>query len=265
VVDHHLSPDNFPDIFEYLQSAQEDLKTERIKEKLIRIAKGPNKEIEEKEKARIELSIIKIVEAKKEQKAQVNEYIKQLAKLEYPVELSNDLDWLEKNLEPPSEKKESSKEGFTIVDTDDYWDLFMCGTDVEGSCQRVDGNPNLNKCLLAYVMDGENRLLAIKGPDGKIEARAILRLLYDAREKSPVLFMERIYSNAFGRYDQALIGFAKKRAEEFGLPLLRSEGSSLYEGKVESLGGFLPYEYSDAAAEAGGGVKERGIFSINKD
>ncbi|MBA3603421.1 MAG: hypothetical protein H0W50_07225 [Parachlamydiaceae bacterium] len=62
-------------------------------------------------------------------------------------------------------KRNDSKKNynnFTIEDTDNYMDLFLSGTEVEGSCQRVDGDSNLNKCLMAYVFDGKNRLLAVK-------------------------------------------------------------------------------------------------------
>jgi len=155
---------------------------------------------------------------------------------------------------------EKGKEESKLVDTDDPWDLFLSGTDIQGSCQSVDGSPHLNKCLLAYVLDGKNRMLAVKGPDGRIEARAIFRLLYDTENDKPVLFMERIYSNRAGQFDEALLNMAKKRAEAMGLKLLRSQGKERYLGKVEGLGSSLPYEYVDAA----GGVHSDGKFKINE-
>ena len=45
-------------------------------------------------------------------------------------------------------EKDYEYEGWKIVDTDDPEYLLMCGTAVKGSCQRVDGDPDLNKCLL---------------------------------------------------------------------------------------------------------------------
>jgi len=89
--------------------------------------------------------------------------------------------------------KTQSYFGLTIEDTDDLNDLFVCGTEVEGSCQNIDRNPELNKCLLAYIADGKNRLVAIKDMKGKIRARAILRILWNPEIQQPVLFLERIY------------------------------------------------------------------------
>ena len=40
---------------------------------------------------------------------------------------------------------------------------FVVGTDVDGSCQQVDGS---HKCLLAYVIDAKNRILAIQNEGG---------------------------------------------------------------------------------------------------
>jgi len=83
--------------------------------------------------------------------------------------------------------------GWTIADSDDLSDLFLCGTEVEGSCQAIGKDPKLSKSLLGYVMDGKNRLLAIKDAKGKTQARMIERLLCDEESKRPVLFIERVY------------------------------------------------------------------------
>lgn len=152
---------------------------------------------------------------------------------------------------PPEALLESS---FTIVDTDDWQDLMLCGTEVPESCQRIDGDPMLNRCLLAYLMDGKNRLLAIKNSSGRIEARTILRLLFDGDK--PVLFQERIYTTN-PDYAAVLLAFAKARATTLGLPLFR-EGA----GKtLVSLGSLAPLEYVDADKKG----LTNGCFTIQGD
>ena len=50
--------------------------------------------------------------------------------------------------------------------------------------------PNLNKGLLGYLVDGKNRLIAIKEGD-KMIARCMLRLLWDGEQ--PVIYREVFY------------------------------------------------------------------------
>jgi hypothetical protein len=143
---------------------------------------------------------------------------------------------------------------WTLVDTDDPQDLFLCGTEVGGSCQRIDDNLSLNKCLLAYVMDGKIRVLAVKDASGRIVARHVLRILWDGNQ--PVLFLSRLYPSIVKKEIQdALEAFALSRAQQLGLPLLSKEvggkGSIIYPHPiiypytVESLGSKAPFEYLD--------------------
>ena len=151
---------------------------------------------------------------------------------------------------------------WTIEDTDDLCDLFLCGTEIKGSCQHIDGNPKYNKCLLGYVIDGKNRLLAIKDHNGTIKARAILRLLWNAEEKQPILFLERIYPRLVStEMEQALIEFAVHRSEALGIPLASKEvgNGGPTDKKLISLTSRAPYEYVDA----GDGVHRNGRYAIN--
>lgn len=147
------------------------------------------------------------------------------------------------------ETNDSSLSNLTVEETDDFVDLFSCGTEVLGSCQTVDGNVKLNKCLLAYVQDGKNRLVTIKDKSGKILARSILRLLIDQATDQPVLFMETIYpKRAPPLYREGLLALAKQKAGILNLPLLSKEtGSISYPNEIISLGSNVPYEYVDAA------------------
>ncbi|MBM3208504.1 MAG: hypothetical protein FJZ57_07915 [Chlamydiae bacterium] len=143
----------------------------------------------------------------------------------------------------------------------DWQDLFLCGTEVGGSCQRVDGEVHLNKCLLAYCLDGKNSLIAVKDSQGKILARRIFRLLINTDSNKPVLFLDTLYpSGCKTEYNQAIMSMAKSEALRLGIDLLvRGENPSLrYPGKVQSLGGRCPYEYADGAS----GISLNSVFSI---
>ncbi len=159
-------------------------------------------------------------------------------------ELKNDLEGLIQSL--TTTQKEGSR--LRIIDSDDWVDLLMCGTEILGSCQRIDGNPNFNKGLLAYVIDGKNRILAIKDEEGKIVARSLFRLLWNETEKRAVLYQDTIYPYPCPiEYVSILEEFAKKRALELEAPLYKSGGHSSDAPTIVSLGSSVPYEYEDGA------------------
>lgn len=161
--------------------------------------------------------------------------------------------------------QEAQQGDFFLVDTDDIVDLFACSTEIEGSCQNVHGEPTKNKCLLGYVMDGKNRLIAIKNKTGKIEARAIFRLLIDKKTSQPILFLERMYpANIKKEFAEAIQAAAKMRAEDLKLPLYTQGGQEEKPQDIHafiSLGNRAPYEYVDASNI---GVIKEGKFTISK-
>ena len=178
----------------------------------------------------------------------------QLKKLENSENLLHDVEGVIKSLKQP--KDVSAK--YQIAFTDNYWDLFLCGTDVEGSCQRVDGTSNLNKCLLGYVMDGKIRLVAIKDSTGKIVARSIIRLLIDKKTGSPVLFFERIYPQVLDtKFAEALKQKALELSRELGLPIYQTGTDA---AEIVSLSSRAPWEYVDASE----GVHKNGIYTISR-
>jgi hypothetical protein len=143
---------------------------------------------------------------------------------------------------------------YTLVDTDNPEDLWLCGTDVAGSCQAIDGQSKYTKCLMAYVMDGKNRLLAVKNKEGKIIARHILRVLLDGDK--PVLFLEKVYPDLVApELKTALELFAKERAEKLGLPLLSKEvgKGDAYSNPISSKGSIAPFEYCDGLVDIDNG------------
>jgi ankyrin repeat protein len=153
------------------------------------------------------------------------------------------------------EGDKSKGKKFEIIDSDDPIDLFLCGTEVLGSCQRVDGDPHLNQCLMGYVLDGKSRLLAIKDPEtNRIVARAMIKILVDSRDR-PQLFFERVYGNA--KFGKELLAFAKQKAENLGVALFKysAAGETLY-----SRGNFVNIEYED-----GGVGITNGIFELKAE
>ena len=169
------------------------------------------------------------------------------------LELRHDLKGLAAALKSPQQITSLEKIQFCSG----WEDLFLSGTEVAGSCQRIDGDQNQNKCLLAYCLDGKNAMVAVKAEDGKILARSILRLLWDKTEAKPVLFLDRLYPYPCPKERVAAIQSASIRcAQELGLELFiqGTEGDPV----IESLEGSCPYEYADGAS----GIMRGGIFTI---
>lgn len=156
-------------------------------------------------------------------------------------------------------KKAFDLEKSTIGVTRSVEDMMLVGRET-GGCQSIDGDPKHNKCALAYMYDGKNLLVYVRGDDGKLKARALLRLLFHKESGKEVLFLERPYTYFESALSVALVAYAKEVAASLNLPLLTKEGTSLplFGGTVLSFGSNAPYEYSDA----GGGVCPAGIFQI---
>lgn len=168
---------------------------------------------------------------------------------------------------------------YVVEDSDHPEDLLLCGTEVL-SCQAVDQLPKTNKALMGYALDGKYRMLVIRGHDGAISARRMVRLLVDESSGQPVLYVEKLYANAGikpdGPADMALLQLARRKAEAMGcalvcgaLPESSGQGAQLpmYGGVLKSLGSPAPFEYVDAAhvgenEAAGDGVVEGGKYTV---
>lgn len=161
-----------------------------------------------------------------------------------------------------------TKNKWIVQDTDAWEDMLLIGSEVAHSCQKVDGDPYDNKCLLAYILDGKNRAVVVRDPAGKIAARAVLRILWDDIEKKPVLFMEKLYTRTprdpmFGQMIQEC---CIAKAKNMGLPLVASSKDyrelkqiPTYPHDIEALGGPAPFEYVDALGE----IAKNGKFTIS--
>lgn len=265
IVEHgHMGDVACTELKAYLKTTDEKVK-EEIKVRLDKLEPGHKmkdlKENQDKELATSEIEanfqkkLIAFVESKnnpEEQLSYLRDARKYYRKIHKNLEFGHDLAMLNKTLlAQPSKESKINLKDCKIVNTDQFWHLFRSGTDVAGSCVRVDGDPSLNHCLISYVMDGKNRLLAIVDTDGVILVRAILRILLDSKTKDPVLFLEEIYPYTVSSVlSQAIQQFALDVAKELNLPLTMSavntDNITAYPNPIESLGGPAPWEYVDA-------------------
>jgi hypothetical protein len=167
--------------------------------------------------------------------------LEELAKHPSGQEFDNDVQgWLK------AAKRDSMIGDFVVVDTDDPFDLFAMGDEVN-TCQRTDGQPDLNQGLLGYLLNGYNRLIAIKDEEGRIVARSLLRLLYNKRANKPVLFLDSFYSrNNHEDLEKIIKALALERAKKMKLTLLSGENHfNSYGENVSCFGGAAP-EYIDS-------------------
>ncbi len=181
------------------------------------------------------------------------------------VQFIQDIADLNKTLMATSKSLEECRE-WTVVDDDHWEDRLLAGTEVSGSCQRIDGEASLNKCLLGYLLDGKIRMVALKDKSGRIMARCIMRLLFDDRGH-PVIFQERLYQNPGipPLVLSTIHAMFLRRAISLHVPLVTSSTPHLKNAvmcatNLSSLGGG-PFEYVDA----GGIGCTHGIYTIPKE
>lgn len=187
--------------------------------------------------ATIQLELLNLLKApidtQKTKAQRYDEHLQGLGKIKklfyahnlYDTQFRRDIETLTKALR--SNKRPSTEmnlAGYKIVRTTHYWRVFLCGTDVEGSCQSVDGQPSLNKCLMGYVVNGYMAMVAILDPKGKTFARAIIKLLPDEKTKEPTLFLEKTYPDSLRPHlRDAIIQFTTLEAEKLNVSLATIE------------------------------------------
>lgn len=252
VRDKHLDPSEFPVLNSYLK--KQPIQWESELQKIISSAEANPTEIQN---AQFQLETLKLITKSQSLKS----FLSNISAFTLPNEFKNDLKVL-------ASSSKASK--LYIGETDHFGDLIVIGTEIQGSCQRVDGDPKLNKCLPSYMLNGEIKPIVIKDKEtGKIVARAVMRLMWDDKNNQPVLLLERVYSNIKDKaITKALIAWASEKAIAMGIPLVSIEvgnevkspyRGSDYDGNVTFLGGLAPFVYTDA----GGGVHST-PFSLSK-
>ena len=137
-------------------------------------------------------------------------------------------------------KKKIDSQGseLEIVDTDSWEDMLLSGTEVSGSCLKVDGSSDYNCCLMAHLLDSKIRMIAIKDATGKIKSRAMIKILLK-NDNSPVVFLERSYPD--DQTNHLIKEFAKEKARRCSLELY-SMGDRT---ELTSFASNAPYEYED--------------------
>lgn len=148
---------------------------------------------------------------------------------------------------------------WVFTDTDHPVDLLLFGTDIS-TCQNIQiGDPKWNRGVVGTMMNGQTRMLCVKNsPDGRIVARAMIRLLWDGDQ--PVLFLDRFYGNQ--EFEPIIRSLAIEKAKEMGLILTEKSDDSQdpqYEKSLYSLGGRA-CEYCDGSRD---GISEDGSFEIS--
>ncbi len=157
--------------------------------------------------------------------------------------------------------KESAKDEWELVNSDDPDDLLLCGTEIPGSCQTVDGNPRNNCGLLGYIKKGNIQMMGVRNKKTKVfRSRALIKLLpttgregESTLQNKAAVFIERTYPGNVSEKDiTAIINMAiKKAARVKAVPLL---GKDEYQERIgEAFPGTLqsykslraPFEYSD--------------------
>lgn len=252
ITEGHLEKEKIPLFMNYLERKDEKPLVEALKSKSL--------SEEEKSFIHFQKNLVSITKApdKTNAIARLHTCLEHLPRSLENSQIQRDLnDWMQ-GLESKHDDSEKF-DGWILKDSDDPCDLLLCGTEVAGSCQIVSGDPYYNKCLVAYLLDGKNRLLVIKDKDGVIQGRSVFRLLWDG--KRPVLFLEKCYPAILNEsLKEKLLEFAKERAKALNLPLLTMEYGSgpRYREKLQSLGGKAPYEYVDA----GDGIHIDSMWSI---
>jgi len=154
----------------------------------------------------------------------------------------------------PSSRQDAKQ--FSVVDTDAAEDLFLCSTEVAGSCQTIQEQAHLNKALMAYSLDGKYRLLAIKSADGRLMGRRLLRLLWNERRQQPVLHLEHFYHNPGipEKYAQALVELALQKAKQMGCVLVSHDrtlqSGGFYLDRIRAYPTPWPFESVDGERPA---------------
>jgi len=185
-----------------------------------------------------------------------------------------DIEGLLRGIKEAPKQSKTSHLGWKVLDTDDVWKLFYAPTEVGGSCQQVDSFVKYSRCLLAYSMDGKNRLLVVIDAAGKMKARAILRLLWDQTRHRPVVFLETLYP--FTRkpeWTAAILDMAKTRAADLGVDLVATDlpdpaldDLQKYQGHIVSKGSVACFEYTDSGRGVTQGTFDiRFFYCLNED
>ncbi|CAF23852.1 hypothetical protein [Candidatus Protochlamydia amoebophila] len=160
-------------------------------------------------------------------------------------------------------------EGCVLEETDQIEEIFICTTEVAGSCLSVRGNPEDNQSFLAIPLNGKNKIFCIKeksGKNGKMIARAKLSFLIDDQENCVLLLdtlfsslpyeESKTFSTPYEQMEKAIMTAAIQKAKKMNCSLVKTYSSSdqtypTYPRPILSLGGRAPIECCNAVGALG--------------
>lgn len=276
-----LEKENFPSLWACLgdPSKKSAITTTLISE-CAQLAKQGKKE--DLKKRKFELAVLNLLDITQDAKSEAETKDKDESKPKLSIQAIRSrisaldlFDDIYKNHEPFKQFKESLCNAiltyydppaarWTVEDTDEWSDLILLGEFAQ-SCQKLDGDPNITKCLLGYLMDGKNRVIFLKDDKMNNMGRVVIRLLWDRDTHSPVLFQEESYfmENIPLKAKEAVQKMILLRAQLLKIPLVARKCvaqehavSTLkpFSHLLQSLGSRTPFEYVDALAEEMGGA-----------
>ncbi|CAM9187780.1 unnamed protein product [Scytosiphon promiscuus] len=113
----------------------------------------------------------------------------------------------------------------TLAGTSDPEVIFRMGEDTR-SCMGIQrACIKTNRGLLGYLIQGNVRFVGVQSSmGGRMDARAVLRLLVRSDTKEAVLFMDKIYysSNRDATLERKVLEQAKSVSDDLGIPLFRA-------------------------------------------
>jgi hypothetical protein len=257
----HLSDIAYHFVHNYLEQETKDGRNsiiEAAKQEVVKISdKGLFKDANIG-KLKLQISIMEFIAVENtlsdEQKSFKLASIKTRALLNGEQTFTSDLDVIINTLSNKNKKHNNQanfdKRKLNLINTDHFCHMLLSGTDVFGSCQNVNGNPNLNKHLMATVLSGHIRQLAIIDQETQeIVSRALLKLMIDRTSHRPVLFLERVYPD-FGTIEHynMLVQLAIVTAQNLGCSLTSKSAtieSKPYNNGISTVAVRVS-EYSDA-------------------
>jgi hypothetical protein len=177
-------------------------------------------------------------------------------------QLASDIAGLKKKLEAPPLSLAKCREMIVSISAKPE-DLFLIGTEVIGSCQSIYGEPEWNKALPGYVLDGKYLSAQVANKHGT-QWRRMLRLVLDENDM-PVIFVEREYSNPGvpKKARDACLALIRQKAAQMGarIATLDEDLADKAAGKIGTLLAYRsprPNEYVDAVQ----GMKHFGGYHI---
>jgi hypothetical protein len=158
-----------------------------------------------------------------------------------------------------------SIEELTVEESVNWIDLLLLGTEVINSCQSIIGDADFNKALLGYLLDGKIKPMIVRNKEGRIVARAVMRVLKDEKGND-VLFLERSYFRVNNPILRELLQKgATEKAARMGIPIVVSERD--YPNSVKNKAYPYPLNSSFSASpeyvDALGGIKT-GFYTIKE-